>query len=74
LRPHLRGTPCSTFASNLKLRVGSANAYFYPDVVVSCSAADREDPLIVHEPSLLAEVLSPPTAGYDLGQKFAAYR
>jgi Uma2 family endonuclease len=74
LRQHLRGSPCSTFASDLKLRVESANAFFYPDVVVSCNETDREDPLIVREPLLLVEVLSPSTAGYDLGQKFAAYR
>jgi Uma2 family endonuclease len=74
LRQHLRGTPCITFATDLKLRVESADAFFYPDVVVSCSAADREDPLIVREPVLLVEVLSPSTAGYDLGAKFAAYR
>ncbi len=40
LRQHLRGTPCRTFISDMKLRVEAADAYFYPDVLVTCSAAD----------------------------------
>jgi Uma2 family endonuclease len=74
LRRHLRGTPCSTFVTDIKLQVQAANAYFYPDVLVTCSAADRSDPKIVREPSLVVEVLSPSTAAYDVGGKFAAYR
>lgn len=74
LRQHLRGSPCRTFAAGMKLRVEAADAYFYPDVVVTCSAADATDPLIKREPVLVVEVLSPATAAYDRGEKFAAYR
>ena len=74
LRAHLRGTPCRTFITDMKLRVEPADAYFYPDVMVTCSAADAADPLIKREPVLLVEVLSPGTAAYDRGDKFAAYR
>ncbi len=74
LRSHLRGTPCRTFITDMKLRVDAADAYFYPDVMVTCSAADAGDPLIKREPVLLVEVLSPSTAAYDRGDKFAAYR
>jgi Uma2 family endonuclease len=74
LRTHLRGTPCRTFITDMKLRVEAADAYFYPDVLVTCSAADATDPLIKREPLLLVEVLSPSTAAYDRGDKFAAYR
>ena len=55
----------------MKLRVEAADAFFYPDVRVTCSAAD---PLVKREPTLLVEVLSPSTAAYDRGDKFAAYR
>ena len=74
LRTHLRGTPCRTFITDMKLRVEAADCYFYPDVMVTCSAADATDPHIKREPVLVVEVLSPGTAAYDRGDKFADYR
>jgi Uma2 family endonuclease len=74
LRQHLAGTPCRTFITDMKLRVEAADAYFYPDVMVTCSPADAADPMIKREPVLLVEVLSPATAACDRGDKFAAYR
>ena len=74
LRQHLAGTPCRTFITDMKLRVEAADAFFYPDVMVSCSAADAADPMVKRDPLLLVEVLSPATAAYDRGDKFAAYR
>ena len=74
LRQHLKGSPCRTFQTDMKLRVEAADAYCYPDVMVTCSAADAADPLIKREPTLVVEVLSPSTAAYDRGEKFAAYR
>jgi Uma2 family endonuclease len=74
LLQHLRGSPCSTYAADIKLRVETADSYFYPDVLVTCSTTDAADPAIVREPILVVEVLSPSTAAYDTGAKFAAYR
>jgi Uma2 family endonuclease len=74
LRRHLAGTPCRTFITDMKLAVRAADAFFYPDVMVTCSAADAADPLVKREPVLVVEVLSPSTAAYDRGDKFAAYR
>jgi Uma2 family endonuclease len=74
LRQHLRGSPCSVFVTDVRLRIEAADAYFYPDVLVTCSAADGEDPVVVREPVLVIEVLSPSTTAHDLGAKFAAYR
>ena len=74
LRNHLRGSPCRTYVIDVKLRIEAADCYFYPDVMVTCSAADAADRLIKREPSLVVEVLSPSTAAYDRGEKFAAYR
>jgi len=74
LRQHLAGTPCRTFITDMKLRVEAADAFFYPDVMVTCSARDATDPQVKREPVLLVEVLSPATAGFDRGDKFAAYR
>lgn len=74
LRNHLRGTPCRVYISDMKLRVEAADTYFYPDVFVSCSAADHQKNLYKSEPSLIVEVLSDSTAAYDRGAKFGAYR
>ena len=73
LRTHLRGTPCRTFMSDMKLRVEAADCYYYPDVLVTCGAADT-DPLVKREAVLVVEVLSPSTAAFDRGDKFADYR
>ncbi|MGC8808599.1 MAG: Uma2 family endonuclease, partial [Thiomonas sp.] len=40
LRAHLRGGPCRTYIADMKLEVDAASAYFYPDVFVTCDAAD----------------------------------
>ena len=74
LREHLRGSPCLPFISDMKLRVASADAFFYPDVMVTCDQRDRRADLFVEHPQLIVEVLSSSTAAYDRGAKFAAYR
>lgn len=74
LRPHLAGSPCRTFMSDMRLHVAAANSYFYPDVLVTCSAHDLASPMVKTEPKLIAEVLSPSTAAYDRGVKFSHYR
>jgi len=72
-KTHLRGTPCRTSISDMKLLVAD-DAMFYPDVFVTCDPRDRDTEYHKAFPSLIVEVLSPSTAGYDRGSKFAAYR
>jgi Uma2 family endonuclease len=74
LRQHLRGGPCRVYGSDVKLRVEAADCFFYPDLMVTCSATDAADRFIKREPVLVVEVLSPSTAAFDRGEKFAAYR
>lgn len=74
LRQHLRGSPCRVYGSDVKLHVDAADSFFYPDLMVTCSAADAANRLIKREPCLVVEVLSPSTAACDRGDKFAAYR
>ena len=74
LRQHLQGTRCRTFMSAMKLHVAAASSYFYPDLMVTCSAADHASALVKTEPKLLVEVLSLSTAAYDRGVKFAHFR
>lgn len=74
LRQHLAGTPCRTYMADMKVQAQVDSAYFYPDVVVTCSPADRGSTLVKREPRLIIEVLSRSTAAYDRGEKFALYR
>lgn len=71
---HLRGGPCSVFIPDMKLQVRQVNAFFYPDVLVTCAQADQANRQFKTATSLIVEVLSPTTTAYDRGDKFAAYR
>ena len=74
LRAQTRATPCRVYMADVKLRVEAASASFYPDVFVTCSAADAARSNQQQDALLIVEVLSPSTEGYDRGDKFAAYR
>jgi Uma2 family endonuclease len=74
LKQRLRGGPCQAYVSDLKLRVAAADAFFYPDVMVSCDPRDHVAERCIEHPTLIAEVLSDSTAAFDRGEKFAAYR
>ena len=74
VRPHLRGRPCRTYGLDVKLRVEAADAYFYPDLFVTCDPRDLADPLVKRSAVLVVEVLSESTASYDRTEKFDDYR
>jgi Uma2 family endonuclease len=76
LRNKLRGSGCTTYMADIKVRIETADVYYYPDVTVTC---DRRDSVSLAEdfiryPRLVVEVLSPTTAAFDRGDKFADYR
>ena len=66
---------CQVFAFNMKLRIsdGPAVVYYYPDVLVSCAADDR-DRYFREKPVLLVEVISPSAERIDRTEKLAAYK
>lgn len=77
LRSHLKSSPCRVMMEGVKLHLARDNAYYYPDVMVSCdprleklSAAD----VVVEQPVVIVEVLSESTAGIDRREKMSAYR
>ena len=74
LKNHLRGTGCSVYMSDMKVRVKQDTAFFYPDVLVTCDPADLQRNHYKQSPTLIIEVLSPSTEAYDRGKKFAFYR
>ena len=67
LRNHLRGGPCSVFISDMKLQVEADNAFFYPDVFVTCAESDRAHSHYKAARSMVVEALSPTTSAYDRG-------
>ena len=72
----LEARPCTVLGSDMRLRVATADACTYPDVVVLCDQPafhDRRHDVLTNA-TLVAEVLSPSTEGYDRGGKFAIYR
>jgi Uma2 family endonuclease len=69
----LDGSPCQVFAESMKLQVAD-DTILYPDLFVTCDPADLATEQIFRAPTLVVEVLSPSTGGYDRGQKFALYR
>jgi len=73
LRAASRGTACGVFINDMKLRIDASDAFYYPDVLVSCDPADTQ-PLFKSLPCLLVEVLSPSTEVIDRREKLLAYR
>lgn len=74
LKQMLRGTSCLTYISAMKLRVEQQDAFYYPDVMVTCDKNDHQAELFLTSPRLIIEVLSDSTEAYDRGDKFSAYR
>lgn len=74
LKQRLRGKPCLAYIADMKLHVKEADAFFYPDVMVSCHAEDSRAEQFLSYPTLIVEVLSDSTEAFDRGVKFAAYR
>ena len=74
LRSHLRGTPCQTFANDMKVNASHKgnDIYYYPDVLVSC-ADKSNNPYVEELPQVIVEVLSPSTETRDRMEKLAAY-
>jgi Uma2 family endonuclease len=74
LKTQLRGGRCRVYNSDVRLQVASSGDSFYPDVMVSCHFRDHNSTRYLSQPSVIVEVLSPSTAAYDRGDKFAQYR
>jgi len=75
LNNHLDDTPCIVLNSDIKVRLEEADCYYYPDVAVTCDERDTNstEDFILY-PILVIEVLSPSTAAFDRGEKFADYQ
>lgn len=73
LTRQLKGSPCQVFAESMKIKIGT-DTMLYPDVFVTCDAADLRTEQVFTAPTVVVEVLSPSTQSYDRGSKFTLYR
>lgn len=75
LRPHLRGSSCRAFVSDMKVKIEieKADIFYYPDIIVTCDPQDNER-YFKTRPSLIIEVLSPSTEITDRREKFLHYQ
>lgn len=65
---------CDVFFSDIKVRVEKYAAYYYPDVVVDCSADGDEDDYYLKTPCLIIEIASDSTIRKDYMEKSLAYQ
>jgi Uma2 family endonuclease len=76
LNTQLTDRDCEVYASDMRVKVSPTGLYTYPDVVVVCGEPQFEDKEIdtLLNPTVVIEVLSKSTEGYDRGDKFEHYR
>ena len=72
----LKGKMCKSYSSDLRVHIPANGLYTYPDFLIICGKNefldDKKDTIL--NPTVIIEVLSPSTSGYDRGEKFHFYR
>jgi Uma2 family endonuclease len=76
LSNRLRGRSCQPYDSDCRISVPDRRSYFYPDASVICGPieTDGKDKNSAINPTVVFEVLSPSTEGFDRKQKLFLYR
>lgn len=71
-----RGKPCQPFSSDQRIHIPQNTLFTYPDISIICG-----DPVTLNNdennalnPTVIIEILSPSTKGYDRGNKFNLYK
>ncbi len=67
-----RGLPCSVLPDGMAVRIDERTAY-EPDALVYCGPTLDPAALLVDDPIIVVEVLSPSTGGNDASRKLAGY-
>ena len=65
------GLPCHVYPDGMTVEVEDND--FEPDAILRCGDALPGDAIVVPDPVVVVEVLSPSTRGDDLTRKFVAY-
>jgi Uma2 family endonuclease len=76
LHTFLKGKPCRSLGSNLRVHANKNTLYTYPDALIVCGEPEFLDNTFdtLLNPSVLFEILSSSTTNYDKGVKFELYR
>ncbi|MBL8231152.1 MAG: Uma2 family endonuclease [Bryobacterales bacterium] len=76
LRQRVQGRRCRIHSSNMKVGIAKRRGFSYPDLTLVCGEPRFLDETkdVLTNPSVIFEVLSPSTRGFDSGQKFAEYQ
>ncbi len=75
LRERLVNRRCEALFGTLRIQIPRFNRYVYPDLLIACGPlelADKQTDTLLN-PTVVFEVLSPSTEGFDRGEKFTLY-
>lgn len=72
----LDGKPCRVQSSNMKVGITKARGFAYPDLTIVCGERQYFDKTrdVLTNPTVIFEVLSESTKGFDAVRKFANYQ
>jgi len=76
LHGQFRNRPYEVYMGDMRVKVNQTGLYTYPDVVALCGNPQFDDAQrdTLLNPTVIIEVLSPPTEAHDRGGKFGHYR
>lgn len=76
IKQKLKGKSCQPFNSDQRIYIPANTLYTYPDISIVCGKPETkdDDELNLLNPTVIIEVLSSSTKGYDRGDKFKLYR
>ncbi len=76
VRAQLKGRRCQALSPNMKVRTGEKKLFSYPDLTIVCGQTIFHDVQrdVLLNPTVVFEVLSRSTEGFDRGEKFLRYR
>lgn len=72
----LKGHECQSFSSDFRVHILKNSLYAYPDLIVVCGELELLDDAFdtLLNPTVLVEINSKTTGGYDKNAKFSLYR
>jgi Uma2 family endonuclease len=72
----LKGKKCQPYGSDLRIHIPKNTLFTYPDISIFCDEIETTDDNFdtATNPSVIFEILSPSTRGYDKDTKFTLYR
>jgi Uma2 family endonuclease len=76
LGQRLEGSDCIGYTSDQKIWIAAADLNTYADLTIVCGQAqyDPDHPILLTNPRVIIEVLSPSTMAYDRGEKWEFYQ